>query len=198
MTTTRAVLLSLALLTVGLAGCMGGGNGDDAGSTASPSSTNTTFDDTNDTTETDVAEDTGPEVNVSWYNGSVQGASTPLLGPYCYPCGDHVWEVQIPNGTAAIIAEAFWNASNELQFDLDVPPEPCEVSFPTDNDCQPDQKTGSSPLEYRITREMMLHAGNWSVEIWPQNNPAEPVEFTVVVSVFTGDEVPNQWSKVPD
>lgn len=197
MPTARTILLTLCLLAAGLAGCMGG-DGSETGSTATPSSTNATFGDANETNETDVPEDTGPNVTLHWSNATVAGQDLPdPLGWYCQTCQNNFMTFNATNETTGIVAQAYWNASVELDFDLDVPPEPCETNFPTDGDCQPDMKTGQSPLEYRVTRSTDLYAGEWETEVWPENNIDEPVEVTVVVSVFNGDDVPSRWSKIP-
>lgn len=197
----RALVLSCVLLAAGLAGCVGG---DDSGSDVGTTSTNDTSDisETNDTDTSGVEpEDTGPNVTVHWHNGTVQGQDLPdPLGWYCGPpggCSDNVLEFNATNATTGIVAQVAWNASVELEVDLDVPPEPCETNFPFDTDCQPDSQTGQSPIEYRVTNSQDLYAGEWEIEVWPQNNPNTPAEYTIAVGVFEDGSIPGSWSKLP-
>lgn len=202
----RALVLAVTLLAAALAGCVGGDDGSGTETTSSspeaPSGANET-DEPNETgtadpREEDPAEDAGPNVTVTWTNATVQGRDVPdPLGWFCVQCVDNVVEFEVTNDTTGVVAQAFWDASVELALDLDTPPGPCELDGPADGDCQPDVRRGQSALEYRITDPQRLPSGEWDMEVWPENNPTEPVEATALVAVFEDGEVPRDWSRVP-
>ncbi|PSG96713.1 hypothetical protein BRD56_09090 [Thermoplasmatales archaeon SW_10_69_26] len=198
---TRALFAATILLAAALGGCLGlgGDEGTDAETASSDdpfaSETNRTNGTANETTG--ASAETGPQPEIHWQNATVGGQDLPVLGWLCNPCQDNGMEFNATNETTMIVAQAFWEADVQLDVDLDVPSEACETNFPSDNDCQPDTKTGSSPVEFRITNPADLHAGDWSFSAWPENNPNRPAEVTMVVGVFAAEDPPRQWSKVP-
>lgn len=191
----RGLLLAAILLTAGLAGC----TGEDDPSTGDAPSDNTSTEPANASPadETDEPEpDAGPNVSVEWFNGTIRGVSPPVLGPACVvPCDNHVWDVEVPNGTSAIVAEMAWNASASMLFDVDPPPEECE--FAPLQDCAPDSQTGNEGrLEIRVQPPDEVPAGSWETAGWAEDRPVEPVEFTIAVSLFEGDPVPSDYAKL--
>lgn len=192
---TRALLLAAILATAALAGCLGFGGGD----TQTPDDEaldRQTQQETNGTVNETDEEEQAPRLDVHWQNATVGGQDVPLLGWLCNPCEGNEMTFNVTNETTAIVAQAFWEADVQLDVDLDVPPEACETSPPTDTDCQPDEKTENSPVEHRVTNPTELHAGNWTFSIWPEDNLNEPVEVTMVVGVFEEEDAHRQWSKM--
>lgn len=196
---TRALLVATILVTAGLAGCLGFGGEDGSDAQTASTDDQPLANETNETVNetVDEVEPEEPKIEVHWQNATVGGQDIPGLGWLCNPCEDNGMEFNVTNETTAIVAQAFWEEDVELDVDLDVPPEPCETNFPTDYDCQPDEKTGASPVEYRITNPQDLHAGQWYFSVWPENNPNSPAEVTMVVGVFETDAPPGEWSKAP-
>jgi hypothetical protein len=185
----RTTILAVLLLTAGLAGCMGDDASDDA---VDPSSTDLD-EPANETNETDVTEPEGPQINTTWFNATVQGNNIPGLGEYCYPCDTHEWTHEVPNGTGALLVEAFWETSASMRLGVNAPGDDCEFNTAND-DCAPEDAAGQSSLTVRPTQ---VPGGEWNLEIWPRDTPDQSVDVTVVVSEFTGDSVPTGYTKAP-
>lgn len=184
------IALTVALLTAGLAGCMG--SEEDAGSTAAPSSTNGTQTDANETQPTGEAGERDRNVTVTWYNGTVQGANLPVVGPVCYlDCASTDFEV--PNGTTTLYAEVAWNASTTMSLDLDAP---CQAE--AGEDCPPESQSGQSPLTVTVTDENLLSNQEWSAGVFADESPAQSTEFTLAISLFQGDPMPSDYGKLGD
>lgn len=187
---SRPLVLALVLVTAALAGCTGGSEDAETASTA----LNETA--TNETNETETTpEDTGPQINRTWHNATVQGSNIPGIGEYCFPgCdGENTFTVQVANGTQGLLLEAFWNGSAQMRLEVNQPGDDCETNT-ANEDCAPEDATGSSPLSVQPPQ---VPGGEWSVEIWPRDSPTQSVEVTVVVSAFADQPVPSTYSKAP-
>lgn len=183
--------MAVLLLTAGLAGCMGDG---EDGNAVDPSSTELNETATNTTNETDVeTEPLEPEINVTWFNTTVQGANIPGLGEYCYPCDTNEWTIEVDNATGALLFEAFWDADASMRLGVNAPGDDCEFNS-ANNDCDPGDETGQSPL---VVQPMQATGGEWNIEVWPRDTPDGSVDVTVVVSAFPQDRIPNAYSKAP-
>lgn len=192
MTETRATLLALCLLTVGVAGCMGDGGG--SGDAAEPASEDPLAEQ-NETETNETPEDLGPTITTTWFNGSVQGQSLPTLGPFCVSSCDNSMTFEVPNGTTGVLVEVAWEAEASIMLDVDVPSDACEAG--SGQDCPPEQTSGSGGhLEVRLTQESQTPAGNWSASVWTEDSPSQPVEFTVAASSVQDGAMPSQFAKL--
>lgn len=202
----RTLALAVAILTASaaLAGCTGGdssgtdaGPAPDNGTSEAPDGGNPSPSENEDESRETEPADAGPNVTVEWYNGSAQGQNVPTLGPTCFaPLCDNVFALQVPNGTVGLVAEMAWDRSTSLSLDLDVPDDVCETG--DDNDCQPDAVTGQSPVVIRLEDAEAVPPGDWEVEIYAEDSPLEPTEFTIAVGLFEGGPPPADYAKLAD
>jgi hypothetical protein len=188
-----ALAIALTLATAGLAGCIGGDDGDTSPG-LDPAEGNDTDTDPSEDNRTQAAEpDPGPNVTVSWYNGTAQGQAIPGAGPTCFaPACDNVFDLSVPNGTTGLVAEMAWDRSTSLSLDLDVPPEECEST----GDCPPESVSGESPLELRLIDPIEIPPGDWSIGVYAEDSPVEATEFTIAVSLFEDGSVPGDYGKL--
>lgn len=205
----RMLLITLTLLTAALAGCVGVGDGGaDAADTASTDdSPQASQDGANQSAANDSGgslEDAGPELNVTVINGTVyEGGSAPGGFRYCNgatgPC-DTDFDFDVENETTAIVAELAWNASANMELELNVPFEHCErgpagifiTSCPEGG-----EETGSSPLRVEITDPQTLeYTGEWDGDIWVTETTPTTVEYTLYLTLVTDGDLPRGYSNV--
>jgi hypothetical protein len=191
--------LAFVLLAAGLAGCLGGDEASDGAALdgqTQPAANDTSSDTSPANASDEPAEpvDTGPNLTVAWFNGSVRGQDAPMLGPVCIETCDNQFSFEVPNATQALVAEVAWEAEASLLFDVDVPYETCEAG--TMEDCPPEQASGSEGhLEIRVTDEAGIVTGKWTTSAWAEDRPVEPVDFTIVVTQSDG-ELPSEAAKL--
>lgn len=194
MTASRAWIVGLLLVTAGLAGCMGD-SGEDAQAASQDPSEGSNETQTNGTEV--QPEDSGLNVTVAWHNGSVQGRTVPGLGPVCYlDCGSSSFEFNVSGETTAIQAEVVWDADTSMFFDMDIPFETCDAGF--NEDCPPESTSGDSPIVQPVTDPQTIEPGNWTASVFAEDSPAQSVEFTVAISLFQGEAIPSDYSKIAD
>lgn len=194
---TRAWLFAIALVNVGFAGCMGGG---DSGSDVQSTSTNDTFGSETNETETEVEpEEPEPVVESTWKNASVHGGSLPTGGFYCGPPGpcDNTMEFEVSGSNLqALVVEVAWNGSADAYLNASGPN--CQSVPFLFEVCSPgaDQQ-GASPLRVTIQGETLTNnTGTWQAEIWVDSTTPTTVEYTMVASVVSEADPAQDFSKL--
>lgn len=188
--------LALVLLAAGLAGCLDGGDAD-----ADEDLETTNREPANGSTANATAEgaqatvDEGPQVNVTWFNGSVRGRSAPMLGAFCVETCDNQFEFQAPENRTGLVVELAWEADASLLLDVDIPYDDCDASM--GEDCPPEQTSGDSGhLVIRVTEASELVAGNWTTSAWAEDSLPEAVDFTIAVSQFDSAPPPGGYARL--
>lgn len=171
----------LLLVTVGLTGCLGMGEGDEEldptvnSTEADPGSPTTTpaAPPANETPpESDAPE---PRLETTWFNGSVQSA---VIGEM-YVCPppptacDNTVSYPVEQDALSLVVELAWNSS-----------EPLDLLVVNASDQVVDRATdATSPVRIEITGAALLdETGGWQASAW-SHTPAEAVDFTLVATV---------------
>lgn len=197
---TSALLMATVLLTAGLAGCLGLGGGDDA---QTASTDDVPQADTNESeatdNETEIEEPAGPQPEVHWFNGSVQGGSL-VATNYCAPGCDNVFEFPVENGSTGIVVEMTWESDGGVSLYASAPFEHCESSDPVGltADCpeRGEDTEGDAPARIEILDERTELEGDWSAQAFPHDSYAESTPVTIVISVFYDETPPPQFTKL--
>lgn len=194
----RTAFLALTILAVGVAGCVGGDDVDDAepANVQDPTTPDAEEDLSN---ETEEVEDTGPKLETKVFQGTVEGSSTPVGYYYCQPTGtcEQTVEFQVGENVTGVLIEAGWNESVDAAMDMDIPYDNCDTS---QGDCPPDSEQGPSPLRMEATGseyEDKLN-GTWNGFIYPDSSTPETIEYTIYVTLVYEGELPAGFSKVDD
>lgn len=186
--------LALVLLAAGLAGCLDGGDADEDLETTNQGPANgSTANATAGETRAEV--DEGPQVNVTWFNGSVRGGSAPVLGAFCVETCDNQFAFEVPEDRTGLVVELAWEADASLLLDVDIPFEACDASM--GEDCPPEQTSGDGGhLAIRVTEASELVAGNWTTSAWAEDSLPEVVDFTIAVSQFDSAPPPADHARL--
>lgn len=191
---TAHVGLALVLLAAGLAGCLDGGDAD-AGDEVDPASEPVNASETNTSDEEAQTASEGPQVNVTWFNGTVRGHRAPVLGAFCVETCDNQFSFEVLENRTGLVVELAWEADASLLLDVDIPYEDCEASM--GEDCPPEQTSGDSGhLAIRVTDPAELIAGNWTTSAWAEESLPEAVAFTIAVSQFDTAAPPSDYAKL--
>lgn len=185
MTATRAWILGLVLVTAGLAGCIGGDDGDPVEPTADDDSTE---EQTNETEDQDD-EEVGPAITSTWKNATWQGASAPNVGYYCFPpiaigggC-DNALSFTVPGQATGVVAELAWEGDADVYYEV-----------ADANGTVLASETGASPLTLQVSEDLPEEGADWTATAWVDAATPTEVQATFVVSVVEDGEIP-QFSK---
>jgi hypothetical protein len=198
-----SLILALLLVLAALSGCLGMG-GDDAGSEAGTASTDDPFADANETNETNETEpdETGPSLNRTVINGSIEAGNVPQAGWYCVPNGpcDNDFNLEVTNATTAVLVEMTWNASADMYLGITPPFEYCEPDTPVGllYSCPgPDPATGGAPLVIDVSNPQTLEmTGTWDGDVWVEEEVPTTVDYTLYITIAEDGDLPRQYSNV--
>lgn len=195
---TRVLFLSIVAVSLLAAGCIGGAPTPVKKSGVPP---------TDPTAGTPPSSDPAtqappaPRLNLTRFNGSVAGAFVQGFG-YVSPSEKHVFDVNVTNGTRALLIEVSWRGGDKLSLKADVPAQYCKdtdplgflVSCPSP---KPNDE-GVSPARILVTDAATLaRSGTWQVSVWAQGSTNE-VPFTAVATTFLDSATPPQgYSALP-
>lgn len=175
----RALLASLAVTAVALAGCTAEPPPEPLPTPAPPPGP---------APPTEPAE---PEpdgtVEVSLFNGTAAGVTAPSVGALGAPGSEPGTTFEVKAGATAIVVEVAWETGDKLYLFVDPP---CRDEDPTGatTDCPtPDRDMdGQSPARVETVDPAFLNmTGAWSFAAFPEAN-VQGAAFTAAVSVFYG------------
>lgn len=193
----KALVLGLVLVTAGLAGCVGSEDGS-GGEAAGPASTNTTQPAPQASANDTPTPSSGPGIDTTWKNMSINGGSVPQAAYYCHPAGpcENSYTFTSPANASAVVVELAWNASSEAHLRLQG--DQCEPVVPgVVQSCGPFETTsGASPLKIALEGDRLpSNETGWTVTAYVDSTTPTTVEPVSVASVVQG-ELPSGYAKL--